>query len=46
MGFILTLGAVGGIEASVSNEEMMYGLAIALFGLLGMGYGTMGLREY
>jgi hypothetical protein len=44
-GLIMTFGAVGGIEMSVSNEDMMSSMVIAIIGLLTMYAGTLGLRN-
>ena len=44
-GLILTLGAVGGIEASVDNEQLTGSLLLAVIGLLGMYAGTLGFRN-
>jgi len=47
-GLLLTLGAVGGIEASVDNEQLTGSLLLAvigLLGLLGMYAGTLGFRN-
>ena len=45
VGFIMTLGAVGGIEVSVTNEDMMSSMVIAIVGLLTMFCGTLGLNR-
>ena len=44
-GLLLTFGAVGGIEASVDNEQLTGSLLLAVIGLLGMYAGTLGLRN-
>jgi hypothetical protein len=44
-GLILTLGAVGGVEASVDNEQLTGSLLLAVLGLLGMYAGTLGFRN-
>jgi hypothetical protein len=44
-GLIMTMGAVGGIEVSVSNEDMMSSMVIAIIGLLTMYCGMLGLRR-
>jgi glycerol uptake facilitator-like aquaporin len=41
IGFLLTLGAVGGIE---NDGPLAEGLALAVVGLLIMWVGTLGLR--
>ena len=45
VGFIMTLGAVGGIEVSENNTDMMSSMVIAIIGLLTMYAGTLGLRN-
>jgi SNF family Na+-dependent transporter len=44
-GLIMTFGAVGGIEQSVSNEDMMSSMVIAIVGLLTMYCGMLGIRR-
>ena len=44
-GLLLTLGAAGGIEASVDNEQLTGSLLLAVIGLLGMYAGTLGFRN-
>ena len=44
-GFILTLGAVGGVEHSVSNDDLVGSMLLAILGLLAMYAGTLGLRN-
>jgi hypothetical protein len=44
VGFIMTLGAVGGIEVSENNTDMMSSMVIAIIGLLTMYCGTLGLK--
>jgi hypothetical protein len=44
-GLLMTFGAVGGIEMSVTNEDMMSSMVIAIIGLLTMYAGTLGLRN-
>jgi hypothetical protein len=44
-GLLMTMGAVGGIEMSVSNEDMMSSMAIAIVGLLTMYCGMLGIRR-
>ena len=43
-GLLMTFGAVGGIEMSVSNEDMMSSMVIAIVGLLTMYCGMLGLK--
>jgi hypothetical protein len=44
-GLILTLGAVGGVEASVDAEQLTGSLLLAVLGLLAMYAGTLGFRN-
>ena len=44
-GLLLTLGAVGGVEASVDAEQLTGSLLLAVIGLLGMYAGTLGFRN-
>ena len=44
-GLIMTFGAVGGIEMSVTNEDMMSSMVIAIVGLLTMYAGMLGIRR-
>jgi hypothetical protein len=44
-GLLMTFGAVGGIEMSVSNEDMMSSMVIAIVGLLTMYCGMLGFRN-
>jgi len=44
-GLLLTLGAVGGIETSVDNEQLTGSLLLAVIGLLAMYAGTLGFRN-
>jgi len=45
VGLLMTFGAVGGIEVSTTNEDMMSSMVIAIIGLLTMYAGTLGLRR-
>jgi hypothetical protein len=45
VGFIMTLGAVGGVEVSTTNEDMMSAMVFAIIGLLTMYCGMLGLRR-
>ena len=45
VGFLMTLGAVGGIEVSETNTDMMSSMVIAIIGLLTMYCGTLGFRN-
>jgi len=42
---LLTLGAVGGVENSVDNEQLTGSLLLAVIGLLAMYAGTLGFRN-
>jgi hypothetical protein len=44
-GLIMTMGAVGGIEVSENNTDMMSSMVIAIVGLLTMYCGMLGLRR-
>ena len=44
-GLLLTLGAVGGVENSVDNEQLTGSLLLAVIGLLAMYAGTLGFRN-
>jgi hypothetical protein len=44
-GLIMTMGAVGGIEVSETNTDMMSSMVIAIVGLLTMYAGMLGLRR-
>ncbi len=44
-GLILTLGAAGGVEASVDAEQLTGSLLLAVLGLLAMYAGTLGFRN-
>ncbi len=44
-GLLMTFGAVGGIEVSVTNEDMMSSMVIAIVGLLVMYAGSLGIRN-
>jgi hypothetical protein len=43
-GFLVTFGAVGGVEVSVSNSDMMSCMVVAIVGLLTMYCGMLGLK--
>jgi len=43
-GLLVTFGAVGGIEVSVTNEDMMSSMLVAIVGLLTMYCGMLGLK--
>jgi hypothetical protein len=44
VGLIITFGAVGGIEVSVSNTDLMSSMMIAILGLLTMYCGMLGIK--
>ena len=44
VGLLITFGAVGGIEVSVSNTELMSSMVVAIVGLLTMYCGMLGLK--
>jgi len=44
-GLLMTMGAVGGIEVSENNTDMMSSMVIAIVGLLTMYCGMLGLRR-
>ena len=44
-GLLVTFGAVGGIEQSVTDSDMMSAMVIAIVGLLVMYAGMLGIRN-
>ena len=44
VGLLVTFGAVGGIETSVTDKEMLGSMLIACLGLLTMYCGVIALR--
>ena len=44
-GLLLTFGAVGGIETSANDEQMLGSSLLAILGLLAMYAGALGLRN-
>jgi hypothetical protein len=44
-GLLLTLGAVGGIENSVTNTELMTSVAVAIGGLVLTAFGMVAMRR-
>jgi hypothetical protein len=44
-GLILTLGGLGGVEHSVSNDDLVGSMLLAILGLLAMYAGTLGFRN-
>jgi hypothetical protein len=43
-GLLVTFGAVGGIEQSVTDSDMMSSMVIAIVGLLTMYCGMLGIK--
>lgn len=44
VGLVMTFGAVGGIEVSVTNEDMISAMIFAIIGLLTMYCGMLGVK--
>lgn len=44
LGFILTLGGVGGIEASMDNVGLVQGLFVSVVGLASMAVAVLALE--
>ena len=44
VGLLMTMGAVGGIEVSETNTDLMSAMVIAIVGLLTMYCGMLGLK--
>jgi len=44
-GFILTLGGLGGVEHSITNDDLVGSMLLAILGLLAMYAGTLGFRN-
>ena len=45
VGMLMTMGAVGGIEVSETNTDLMSSMVIAIVGLLTMFCGVLGLNR-
>ena len=45
VGLLMTFGAVGGIEQSVENTDLMSSMLVAILGLLTMYCGMLGMRN-
>jgi len=45
VGLLMTFGAVGGVENSVTDTELLSALAVSVLGLLAMYCGVLGLRN-
>ena len=43
-GLLVTFGAVGGIEQSVTDSDLLSSMAVAIVGLLAMYCGMLGLK--
>ena len=44
VGLLITFGAVGGVEQSVTNTDLMSSMVIAIVGLAVMYCGMLGLK--
>jgi len=44
-GLLLTFGAVGGVENSITDTELLSAVAVAAMGLALMYVGTLGIRN-
>jgi hypothetical protein len=44
-GLILTLGGLGGVEHSITNDDLVGSMLLAILGLLAMYAGTLGFRN-
>ena len=44
VGLLITFGAVGGVEQSLTNTDLMSSMVIAILGLLTMYCGMLGLK--
>jgi len=44
-GFILTRGGLGGVEHSITNDDLVGSMLLAILGLLAMYAGTLGFRN-
>jgi hypothetical protein len=44
VGLLITFGAVGGIEQSASNRDLMNSMVFAILGLLTMYCGLLGIK--
>ena len=44
-GLLMTFGAVGGVENSLTDTELLSALAVSVVGLLTMYCGVLGLRN-
>jgi len=45
LGLILTMFGVGGIEQSITNTELLSGLAVSVLGLALMAVGVLALKR-
>ena len=44
-GLILTMGGLGGVEHSMTNDDLVGSMLLAILGLLAMYAGTLGFRN-
>ena len=44
IGFLMTLGGVGGVENSLSNTELLQSVLVAVVGLAVMGCGVLAIK--
>ena len=44
-GLILVMGGVGGVENSISTEELLSSLTVCVLGLLAMYAAVLGIRQ-
>lgn len=44
VGLVITFGAVGGIEQSINDSDLMSSIAVAILGLLTMYCGYLGIK--
>ena len=44
-GLLLTMGGVGGIETSITNDQLVGSMLLSILGLLAMYAGSLGFRN-
>ncbi len=44
-GLILTMAGVGGVEHSLTNDQLISSLLVSVLGLMAMGAAILGLRQ-
>ena len=44
-GLILVMGGVGGVENSMTNEELLSSLTVCVLGMLSMYAAVLGIRQ-